>query len=260
MHELYCLGHLTEFAAAYYALTGSKDLIQVVRRMVELVREVVLPKGGYPGHPELELGLIRLYEITQDQIFLDTAGFFVRERGKKDENGQLYFDREAIARGGDPYDSLGGEVRPSFRYPRDYAYMQAHLPIVDQMSIEGHCVRAMYYVTGAAHYALMKPSETKDIQEAVQRLFNNTVNQKMYITGGIGSVARSEGFGPDYHLPDLQAGGCCYSETCASFALIMLCERLLRQSLRGVYGDVMERALLNCVLGAVGMEGKSFFG
>ena len=258
MHELYCLGHLAEFAAAYHSLTGSDDLIEVVRRMVELVRKVVLPKGGYPGHQELELGLVRLYEITRDDIFLDTAGFFIRERGKHDENDQTYYDREAFARGADPYNFLGSENKSSFRHPRDYAYMQAHIPLVTQKSIEGHCVRAMYYLIGAQHYSLMAP-DTKDIQGAVQHLFNNTVNQKMYITGGIGSVARSEGFGPDYFLPDLQAGGCCYSETCASFGLIILCEKLLRENLHRVYGDVMERALLNCVLGAVSMQGGSFY-
>lgn len=256
MHELYCLGHLAEFAVAYYQLTGSRDLIDVMRRAVELVRKTVVPKGGYPGHQEIELGLLRLYEITGEEQFLDVAGFFITERGKVDENGQTYYDRESIARGSDPYDFLGNETRAPFRFPRDYAYMQAHVPLVEQTSIEGHCVRAMYFLAGAAHYALLRPSETQDIQEAVHRLFNNTVNQKMYITGGIGSVARSEGFGPDYHLPDLQAGGGCYCETCASFGLIMLCERFLRQSLNGAYGDVMERALLNTVLGAVGLEGK----
>ena len=259
MHELYCLGHLAEFAVAYFDLTGSKDLVQVVRGMVELVRQVVLPKGGYPGHEELELALMRVYEVSHDEIFLETAEYFIRERGKQDEDGRSYYDRESFARGADPYDFLGPEVRPAFRYPRDYAYMQAHVPLVDQTTIEGHCVRAMYYLTGAQHYALTKPSETEDIQNAVLRLFNNTVNQKMYITGGIGSVARSEGFGPDYYLPDQQAGGCCYSETCASFGLIMLCERLLRGELKGLYGDVMERALLNCVLGAVSMQGESYF-
>lgn len=256
MHELYCLGHLAEFAVAYHALTGSSDLIDVMRRAVDLVRKVVLPKGGYPGHEELELGLMRLYEVTGEEPFLDTARYFVRERGKVDKDGQSYYDRESRARGGDPAnDFLSGAVRPPFRFPRDYAYMQAHAPLVDQVSIEGHCVRAMYFVTGAAHYALLRPSEAQDIRAAVHRLFNSTINRKMYITGGLGSVTRSEGFGPDYHLPDLQSSGGCYSETCASFGLIMLCERLLRQSLDSVYSDVMERAFLNCVLGAVGLDG-----
>ncbi len=224
--------------------------------MVELVREIVLPKGGYGGHPEIEIGLMRLYHITHDAIFLDTASFFIQERGRIDDNDQLYFDREAIARGGDPYDKRGSEMKPGFKKPRDYSCMQAHGPLTEQDTIEGHCVCAMYFLTGAADYTSTVPSKHQDIQFKVEQLFWNTVNQKMYITGGIGSVARNEGFGPDYWLPDLQAGGCCFSETCASFGLIMFCERLLRGSLRGIYGDTMERALMNCMLGAVGTDGK----
>jgi DUF1680 family protein len=259
MHELYCLGHLAEAAAAYHSLTGSNDLITVVRRMVDLVRKIVVPKGGYPGHQELEIGLLRLYDITGDSVFLDTAAYFIRERGTRDEKDEIYFDREAFARGGDPYAHLGTECKAWFSKPRDYAYMQAHTPLVKQTTIEGHSVRAMYYLTAAQHYTLVGKSETDDIKDAVARLFANTVNTKMYVTGGIGSVTHCEGFGPEYHLPDLNEGGGCYSETCASFALIMLCERMLRAELKGLYGDVMERALLNCVLGAVGMQGDSFY-
>lgn len=259
MHELYCLGHLAEAAAAYHLLTGSNDLIAVVRRMVDLVRKVVMPKGGYPGHQELETGLLRLYDITGDSVFFDTAEYFIRERGTRDEKDEIFFDREAFARGADPYEHLGTEYKAWFSKPRDYAYMQAHTPLVKQTTIEGHSVRAMYYLTAAQHYTLVGGSKTNDIRDAVARLFASTVNKKMYVTGGLGSVTHCEGFGPDYHLPDLNEGGGCYSETCASFALIVLCERMLRAELKGLYGDVMERALLNCVLGAVSMQGEFCF-
>ncbi len=256
MHELYQLGHLAEAAAAYYLLTGSKQLIGVVRGMTELVRKMVLPKGGYPGHQELEIGLLRLYGITKDKIFLNTADYFITERGNRDENDETYFDREAKARGADPSAHLGTEWKYWFNKPRDYAYMQANIPLTEQKTVEGHSVRAMYWLTAAQQYTLFNPSESKDIKEAVLTLFKNTITKKMYITGGVGSVMRSEGFGPEYWLPDQAEGGCCYSETCASFALIILCQRLLQGDLRGVYGDVMERALLNCVLGAVDVQGE----
>jgi len=255
MHELYCLGHLAELAAAYFALTGLQDLVDVVRRMLDLVRSVVFTKGGYPGHEELELALMRLYDITKDESFREAAGYLVRERGSKDENGDSYFDREARARGEDPLEFFGNNTRATRGIPSGYAYMQAHAPLLEQSSIEGHCVRAMYYLTGAAHYALEDPIGSQGIHGAVQHLFNNTVHQKMYITGGVGSIREFEGFGPNYRLPDLQIDGC-YSESCASIGLIMLCERLLRHSLKGVYGDVMERAFFNCVLGAIGANGK----
>ncbi|KAM0551733.1 hypothetical protein ACHAPJ_008300 [Fusarium lateritium] len=254
MHELYSLGHLAEFAVAHHQLTGSDELIQVVRRFVVLLHSTIIPKGGYPGHQELELALMRLYQVTQDRLYLDTAGYFVRERGKHDDQGQTFFDRECIARGSDPEVDIG---HGAFRHPRDYAYMQAHLPLTEQPEIDGHCVRAVYFLTGALDYA--RADNATDIQEAVERLFGDIVNKKMYITGGIGSIRQNEGFGPAYHLPDLQHGGGCYSETCASFGLVILCQRFLRYSIKAIYGDVLERALLNCVLGALGAEGASFF-
>ena len=257
MHELYQLGHLAEAAAAYCLLTGSHDLISVVRGMLELVRKIVFPRGGYPGHEEIEIGLLRLYEITGDEIFRESVGYFLRERGTPDEKGESYYDREAFERGADPYDHLGSEYRGWFRKPRDYAYMQAHIPLIEQETIEGHSVRAMYWLTGAQMYALCTPDDSAEVKESVRRLFDNTVNRKMYITGGLGSVERIEGFGPEHYLPDLNEGGCCYSETCASFALIMLCSRLLQGELKGVYGDVMERAFLNVILGSVGTDGNT---
>lgn len=88
MHELYCLCHLAEFAVAYHQLTASHELIDVVRRFVVLLHNTIIPKGGYPGHQELELALIRLYETTQDHLFLDTAGYFIRERGNAMHTGE----------------------------------------------------------------------------------------------------------------------------------------------------------------------------
>lgn len=255
MHELYCLGHLAEFAVAYHALTGSSDLIDVCRRYVHLLHQTVIPNRGYCGHQELELALIRLYEVTSDDLFLDTAAYFVTERGRRDDKDQTFYDHECRARGVDPAEDF--RRRGNFRFPRDYAYMQAHLPLTEQPEIDGHCVRAVYFLTGALHYGLIRRNEsTRAVVEAVERLFDDMTLRKMYVTGGIGAVARNEGFGPAYHLPDLQEAGGCYSETCASFGLMMLCERFLRDRLNSRYGDVMETALMNCVLGALATDGK----
>ena len=253
-HELYSIGHLSEFAVAYLDLTGSKDLIDVCRRFVELMHKTLIPKGGYDGHQELELALMRLYEATSDSLFLDTAGYLVRERGRSDEKGEIFFDHEAFARGVDPYKDF--REKANFRVPRDYGYMQARLPLVQNKEIEGHCVRAVYWLVGALHYALATPSDSEDILQAVHRLLDDMVDTKMYITGGLGAVARSEGFGPAYYLPDSREAGACYSETCASFGMVVLCERLLRANLWSRYGDLMENNFVNCVLGAVSMDGQ----
>jgi uncharacterized protein len=253
MHELYCLGHLAEFAVAYHALTGKYDLIDVCRRYVHLLYDTVIPKKGYCGHQELELALIRLYEVTNDDLFLDTAAYFIHERGQRDSDGQNFYDHECRARGIDP--TADFRNRGNFRFPRDYAYMQAHKPLVEQPEIDGHCVRAVYFLTGALHYSLIRRERSEEILKAVERLFDDMTQRKMYVTGGIGAVARNEGFGPAYFLPDLQEGGGCYSETCASFGTMMLCERFLRDRLDSKYGDVMETALMNCVLGALATDG-----
>ena len=253
-HELYTIGHLAEFAAGYYYLTGSHDLIDVVRRFVQLMHKTIIPKGAYDGHQELELALMRLYEITGDSLLLDTAGYLIQERGKSDSEGRIYFDHECIARGVDPVKDFRDKA--NFRFPRDYAYMQAHLPITEQKEIDGHCVRAIYWLTGALRYGLQTPDKSKDIVDKVHELFDGMVKTKMYLTGGLGAVARNEGFGPAYYLPDLRDAGGCYSETCASFAMVMICQQFLRAKLEARYGDLMEMNLMNCILGAVGMEGE----
>ena len=253
-HELYTIGHLAEFAVAYHALTGSHDLINVVRRFVELMHKTIIPKGAYDGHQELELALMRLYEVTHDQLFLDTCGYLLRERGKNDANGRIYFDHECVARGVDPETDFRDKA--NFRFPRDYAYMQAHLPMTDIDEVDGHCVRAVYWLTGALHYALHQPDTSKDILQTVHKLLDEMVTRKMYVTGGLGAVERNEGFGPAYYLPDKRDAGGCYSETCASFGMVVLCEQLLRANLWSRYGDLMETNLMNCVLGAIGTDGN----
>jgi DUF1680 family protein len=258
-HELYQLGHLCEAAVAHQLLTGTTELVDVAIKYVNLVASIFGPTKrlkGYPGHQELEIGLMRLYQLNQNQTCLDLAKFFIFERGQR-YDGKNFFDVEMAARNGDPYDYFSPEFRPHYQHPNDYSYHQAHEPLCDQQTIEGHCVRAMYYLIGIAIYAY----ETQDTNALVplRRLFQNTIRQKMYVTGGLGSIERSEGFTPNYWLPDQVEGGCAYSETCASFALIILCHRLLQIELRGEYGDVMERALYNAVLGAVSADGRSFY-
>lgn len=255
LHELYTIGHLAEFAVAYYELSGSKDLIDVIKRFVELMQKTIVPKGAYDGHQELELALLRLYEVTHDQLFLDTAGYLLRERGKYDNEGRNYFDHECLARGVDP--AKDWREKANFRFPRDYAYMQAHLPLTEIKEADGHCVREVYWLTGALHYALLTPDKSQDILQTVHRIFDDMVKTKMYLTGGLGAVTRNEGFGPAYYLPDKRDAGACYSETCASFGMVVLCERMLRANLWSRYGDLMETNLMNCVLGAVGSDGMS---
>ena len=261
MHEMYCLGHLVEACVAYETLTGNGRLLQPVMKALQHVDSIFGSepgkKRGYPGHEEIEIGLLRLYELTGEQLLLKMAKYFILERGQRDHNGETFFDHEAKARGGDPYDHMGPEMRTCYRKPRDYGYHQADFPIKEVTEVKGHSVRAMYYYTAATDYVRL--TGDTEVKDALDRLWRNLVDKKLYVTGGVGAIRQWEGFGPDYLLGDAEEGGTCYAETCASFALIIWCSKMLRLELRSQYADIMEVALYNGFLGAVGLDGVAFY-
>lgn len=266
MHELYCLGHLLEATVAYETLTKSGKLLEVAMKALRHVDSVfgVEPtkKQGYPGHEEIEIGLLRLYELTHDPLPLKLAHYFIFQRGQRNDKGEIYFDDEARARGADPYQHMGSEHKPWYEEPRDYGYQQADHPITELREVKGHSVRAMYYFTAATDLARLLTDKDADaagkVKHSLDLLWRDLVDGKMYVTGGIGSVRQWEGFGEPYALPDLESQGC-YAETCATFALINWCQRLLRLDLKSEYGDVMETCLYNAFLGAVNTDGDAFY-
>lgn len=177
---------------------------------------------GYPGHPEIELALFRLYEVTQEQKHFDLANYFITERGNPTGvNGRHFYLVEAEKRGESPY------KRPN-NWPTAESlwYHQAHEPIVDQTTIQGHSVRAMYLLCAVAE--LQRRDKRSGYDETLRCLWSNMVQKKMYMTGGIGAIDQWEGFGIDYFLPQSTEEGGCYAETCASIGIMMLAERLLQ--------------------------------
>ncbi|KAK4939470.1 hypothetical protein LTR10_020276 [Elasticomyces elasticus] len=264
MHELYCLGHLLEATVAYETLNNSGKLLDIAMKALRHVDSVFglepTKKQGYPGHEEIEIGLLRLYELTRDPLPLKLARYFIFQRGQHNDRNEIYFDDEARARGADPYQHMGSEHKPWYEEPRDYAYQQADHPITELREVKGHSVRAMYYFTAATDLArlLDQDAEASKIKHSLDLLWRDLVDRKMYVTGGIGSVRQWEGFGESYALPDLESQGC-YAETCATFALINWCQRLLRLNLKSEYGDVMETCLYNAFLGAVNTDGDAFY-
>lgn len=237
-HELYCMGHLIEGAAAYYEATGKDRLLQAAIRFADYVESVFGPDEGkckgYPGHELAEMALLRLYEVTGEKRYLRLARFFIDERGKK----PWYWMQEAGYKKGD-------EVR--------YSYNQSHLPVREQKEAAGHAVRAMYLYAGMAD--LSRLTGDKSLWEACGSLWKSTVREKMYITGGIGAVSEGEAFSYPYDLPNDLA----YAETCASIGLIFFAWRMLKQEARSEYADVMELALYNTVLSGMSLDGKRFF-
>ena len=244
-HELYCAGHMMEAAVAYYEATGKRALLDIMLKMALHMADVFGPKPGqkpgYPGHPEVELALVRMYRATGESFLLELAKFFVDRRGAQPDYFRLEQER---------YHSHILHTDPNMLKA---TYDQTHLPVREQASIEGHSVRALYLLSGMIDVA----SETADdtLMFAAKKLFNSAVNKRMYVTGGVGSTSHGEAFTLDYDLPNHSV----YAETCASIALIFAAQRLFLAEPLGLYGDVMERALYNTCLGGMSLDGKRFF-
>lgn len=242
-HELYCAGHLIEAGAAHYQATGKRTLLDVVRRYTDLIASLfgVEPgqKRGYPGHPEIELALVKLYRATGEQRYLELSRYFVDERGRQPH----YFDQEARERGDDPANF----------WARTYEYNQSHLPVREQRQVVGHAVRAMYLYSGMVDLA--REDGDDSLLETCRHLWPNLTTKRMYVTGGIGTSSKNEGFTNDYDLPNESA----YAETCAAIGLIFWAHRLLQLDCDRRYADILELALYNSVLSAVSSEGQNFF-
>ena len=258
LHELYNCGHLVEAALAHQQHYGNDELMRPIRRYVDFLCTKLGPGPGqihgYPGHPEIELALLRLYARTKETKYRDLAMYFIQERGNPTSvNGQHFFDAEAEARGEFPY------LRPNYYpTPRSFWYQQAHKPLLEQESIEGHSVRAMYLLTSVADASIHDTAFRSKYLPVLERLWNNMVQKKMYLTGGIGAIKQWEGFSQDYFLPQSSDEGGCYAETCASIGVVMLAERMLKLDLNARYADIMELCLYNAVLTGVSLNGKGF--
>lgn len=247
-HELYCLGHLAEAAAAYYQATGKDRLLRAACRFADCVEERFGPspeqRKGYPGHEIAEMALVRLYEVTGEDRYLALSKFFLDQRGTRPH----YFDEEARKRA----EVEGRPGRPDAD-PRRYVYHQAHLPVREQEEAVGHAVRAVYLYSGMADVARL--TGDRELRAACERLWNSITREKLYITGGIGGTRHGEAFSYPFDLPNDTA----YSETCAAIGLAFFARRMLELSPKAEYADVMEQALYNTVLAGMALDGKSFF-
>ena len=248
-HELYCAGHMIEAGVAYFQGTGKRRLLEVVCRLADHI-DSVFGRGesqlhGYPGHPEIELALMRLYDVTQEPRYLSLVKYFIEQRGVQPH----FYDIEYEKRGRTSYWNTYG---PAWMV-KDKAYSQAHQPLAEQQTAIGHAVRFVYLMAGMAHLARLSHDEGK--RQDCLRLWKNMAQRQLYITGGIGSQSSGEAFSSDYDLPNDTV----YAESCASIGLMMFARRMLEMEADGHYADVMERALYNTVLGGMALDGKHFF-
>ncbi|MBQ0043399.1 MAG: glycoside hydrolase family 127 protein [Bacteroidales bacterium] len=226
-HELYNCGHLYEAAVAHYKATGKRTLLDVALKNADLVCETFGDEEGKihrpGGHPIVEMGLAKLYKVTGDEKYLRQAKYFCDETGR----------------------CTDGHA-PSM-------YSQDHMPIIEQEEIVGHAVRAGYLYSGVADVAAL--THDKAYFDALSRIWDNMAGKKLYITGGIGSRAQGEGFGPEYELHNSQD----YCETCASIANVYWNHRMFLYTGDSKYIDVLEMALYNGVMSGVSLDGDKFF-
>ncbi len=243
-HELYCAGHFMEAAAAYYEATGNRKVLDTAKKLASCIDRELGPDGafGYDGHEEIEIGLMKLYHVTGEEKYLELGRHFLKVRGTDEDffGGQARTDpgKKPLIEGVD-------------RFPRQY--FQAHRPVADQDTAEGHAVRLVYLCTAMADVAASTGDEK--LLAACRKIWRNIVDRRMYITGGVGSTVHGEAFTYDYDLPN----DTMYCETCASVGLIFFAREMLKNESDGEYGDVMERALLNTVLSGTALDGKHFF-
>ncbi len=231
-HELYNSGHLYEAAAAHYYATGKKNLLNIALKNADLVCSVFGPdkKHVAPGHEVVEMGLVKLYRITGKKEYLETAKYFIEERGHYDG-----YD----AKSNDPW--------------KNGAYWQDHKPVVDQDEAIGHAVRAGYLYAAVADIAALTGDQR--FLQAVDRIWENMVGKKFYVQGSVGAIPSGERFGDNYELPNATA----YNETCAAIANVYWNHRMFLLHGDSKYIDVLEKSLYNGLISGVGMDGKSFF-
>lgn len=224
-HELYNSGHLFEAAATHFLATGKRNLLDIALKNADLLVSKFGPGKLQvpPGHEIIETGLVKLYRITHKPAYLDLSKFFLDIRGDASTH-KLYG-----------------------------AYNQDHLKVTKQSDAVGHAVRAVYMYAGMTDIAaLYKDSNYLD---AVKRIWDNVVNAKTYITGGLGARHDGESFGDDYELPNLTA----YSETCAAIGSVGWNQRLFQLTGDSKYYDVIERTLYNGLISGISQDGKTFF-
>ena len=231
-HELYCAGHLMEASVAYYYATGKDRFLKMMEKYADLINKVFVEEKSAPfatpGHEEIEIALMRMYYCTKNEKYLNMCKHFVYARGANDKDKPLniYFKMN---------------------------YEQADKPLCELDSAQGHSVRAGYIYTAMADLA--RETGDEKLMAACHRLYEDIVNKKMYITGGIGSSGIGESFTVPYDLPSETA----YTETCAAISLMLFAQKLFEHTQKGEYADVIERILYNGMISGLSLGGDEFF-
>lgn len=248
MHEMYCMGHLLEAAVAWGEAMANNRMLDAARKTVSLLVRELLDgeRVGFCGHEEIEHALLRFASHTGDDGARELASKMINSRGQSPSPFEAEWD-DAEAIGLSPWAQrmLGTDGKYSGEYVQD------HLPIREHTVVVGHAVRAMYLYMAAAQISADDP----ELKAALQAVWHNMTQRRMYITGGIGSTAMNEGFTNDYDLPNYNS----YAETCASVGLAMWGRQMAHLFDEADYADAMERAIFNGALAGISFKGDRYF-
>lgn len=225
-HELYCIGHMIEAAIAYHKATGKDKLLNCACKAIDLIYRVFVEEQSAafmtPGHEEIELALLKLYEYLGNKKHLELARFFINMRGNNPKDG-------------------------------NYPHFQSSMPVRELSLADGHAVRAGYLYTAMAMLAKIDGDEK--LKAACFRLFDDIVNSKMCITGGVGADHKEEVYSYKYDLPNSDT----YNETCAAIALALFAGAMQELDTNSVYGDIIEKIYYNGFISGVSLDGEKFF-
>lgn len=225
-HELYCLGHMTEAAIAYHKATGKDRLLNCVLKNIDMVYRVFVEEKSAafvtPGHEEIELALLKLYAYLGNRKHLELAKYFLDQRGTNE-------------------------------IEQHHMQIQDNVPVRKITEAVGHAVRAGYLYTAMRMLATVDGDA--ELENACRRVFDDIVNYKMSITGGVGANPDLEKFSYPYDLPNRET----YNETCAAIALALFAGAMQEAEASSRYGDVIERVLYNGFLSGVSLDGEKFF-
>ena len=245
-HELYSAGHLIEAAVAYYRATKEDKLLKVAIKLVKCIENNFGPEEGKihgaDGHQEIEIALVKLYEVTEEKRYLELSRYFLEIRGQDPSFYQKQIEensRLGLKQGITP------EINP--------VYHQAHQPIDEQKDAVGHAVRLVYMAAAMADIAYYTSDKT--LFSASKRLWKSIVEKRLFVTGGIGSTVNGEAFTFDYDLPN----DTMYCETCAAIGLMNFANNMLKNESDASYSNVLERCLYNSVISGMSLDGKHFF-
>ena len=232
-HEMYCAGHMIEAAIAYQKATGKKNFMAVAQKFADHLLANFGPykRRWVPLHQEIELAMVKLYNTTNDKKYLDFAYWLMEERGHKREQGPMW--------------DKGPEKK--------YVDCQTEVPAKDLDEAWGHAVRAMYMYSGMLDIAVNSHDST--YLPAVNKVWNDAIPAKMYITGAVGARKDGEAFGAKYELPNKEA----YCETCSSIGMVLWNNRMNMLYGDAKYANIVERTLYNALLAGESLDGRKFF-